>query len=151
MVGKTVSLMAANKAFVYTFFVALTLITLFITLIPAENLEEESFHRFDKLGHVLLFFVWTFILGFIMIITKKRKRVRLLTIFVIATFFGVAIEIVQELLPYGRFASYLDIVANMAGSLIALFILWSIQNKYQSYLMPEYQKNNINTGNSLDS
>lgn len=150
MIGKSVLFIARHKTSFYTLFAVLTVATLILTLTPSDAIDQETLHHYDKLGHIGLFFVWTFMLGFSFIIQKKR-RAPLLAIFIAATLFGISIEISQELMSNGRFASLLDIAANMGGSVMAIAALRGIQTNYQSYLEPYLSKNNIKQRNTLDS
>lgn len=150
MIGKTVSFFAAHKYIVYVLFTFITILTLYLTLIPPRGIPEITLFEYDKIGHFLIFFGWTFMLGFSLII-RNRKFAPLFKIFLAGMFFGISIEIAQELLPYGRTASVWDAVADTAGSFTAVVLLWGIQTKYQSYLKPVLSKNNIKRGNTLDS
>jgi len=150
MIGKSVLFIARHKTAFYSLFLFLTIATLLLTLTPSDAIDQETIHHYDKVGHIGLFFVWTFMLGFSFIIQKKR-RAPLLAIFIAATLFGISIEISQELMSYGRFASLLDILANMGGSVMAIAALRGIQTNYQSYLEPYLSKNNIKQRNTLDS
>ncbi|NBC26157.1 MAG: hypothetical protein GVY08_04805 [Bacteroidetes bacterium] len=150
MIGKSVLFIAKHKTAFYSLFIILTIATLLLTLTPSDAIDQETIHHYDKVGHIGLFFVWTFMLGFSFIIQKKR-RAPLLAIFIAATLFGISIEISQELMSNGRFASLLDIAANMGGSVMAIAALRGIQTHYQSYLEPYLSKNNIKQRNTLDS
>jgi len=150
MIGRTVSFFAAHKYIVYALFTFITLCTLFITLTPTRGFPEVSLLEYDKLGHFLMFFGWTFMLGFSLII-RNNKLAPLFRIFIAGVIFGISIEIAQELLPFGRNASFWDVVADTAGSFVAVMLLWGIQTRYQSFLKPALLKNNINRGNTLES
>ncbi len=150
MIGKSVSFLAGHKILVYTLFVLITVATLMLTLLPPRHISDSALFQYDKLGHFLMFFGWTFMLGFSLMI-RKRKLAPLLGIFLTGTLFGISIEIIQELMPFGRTASFWDAVADAAGSFTAVILLWAIQSRYEAYLKPILSKNTIERRNTLDS
>jgi len=150
MTGKTVSYLARHKYVVYILFALITVITLFLTLVPREVLEGHSVFEYNLLGHFLMFFGWTFMLGFSIII-HSEKLAPLLLILIAGIAFGIFIELAQLFLPYGRNATLKDVLADAAGSLAAVVLLWGIQTKYQAYLRPVLSKNTTIDRNTLDS
>ncbi|KAI1385887.1 uncharacterized protein F4822DRAFT_356819 [Hypoxylon trugodes] len=72
----------------------------------------------DKVLHFFTFFLLT--LAFYWIIDTNRRRTLNLTIVVCTICLGVGSEFLQGFLPNGREFDPYDIVANVAGSLIAL-------------------------------
>jgi len=77
-----------------------------------------SYKQSDKFLHFFTFFLLT--LFFYWIIETNRRRTLHLTLFVCPLVLGVGSEIVQGLLPNGREFDPLDVVANVAGSLLAV-------------------------------
>lgn len=114
---------------IYILFCVATIITLLLTLLPPSSFEGQKVFQYDKLGHFLIFFGWTFLFGLSWII-RKRKGVQLIFIFVVGALFGISIEFAQELLPYNRTLSYYDMIADIIGSFTAVLFLWFIQNRY---------------------
>jgi len=150
MTGKTISFLARHKYVVYSLFALITVVTLFLTLVPREVLEGRSVFEYNLLGHFLMFFGWTFMLGFSIII-HSEKLAPLFVILIAGVAFGIFIELAQLILPYGRNANITDIIADAAGSLAAVVLLWGIQTKYQAYLRPVLSKNTTNARNTLDN
>lgn len=150
MTGKTVSFLARHKYVVYLLFALITFITLFLTLVPREVIEGPRVFEYNLLGHFLMFFGWTFMLGFSIII-HSEKLAPLFLILMAGIAFGIFIEAAQLLLPYGRNATVKDVIADAAGSLAAVGVLWGIQTKYQAYLRPVLSENTTNARNTLDS
>jgi len=150
MTGKTISFLARHKYVVYSLFALITFITLFLTLVPREVIEGHRVFEYNLLGHFLMFFGWTFMLGFSIII-HNEKLAPLFLILIAGIFFGIFIEFAQFLLPYGRNATVKDVIADAAGSFAAVALLWGIQTKYQAYLRPVLSKNTTNARNTLDS
>jgi VanZ family protein len=106
-----------------------TLLTIYLTTFPSEKIIEVELFRYDKIGHFLIFGGWTFLIGLIQLVYLERIRASLLPIVIIGISFGGAIEIAQYLLPYGRYASWLDMVANILGCLTAFGVLKIIQKQ----------------------
>ena len=138
MIGKLISFLAERKYLVYTLFIAITVVTLALTLMPPDNFQNTRLFSYDKIGHFLMFFGWSFMLGF-SIILYSRKDAPLLFIFVAGTMFGIAIEYLQEMLSFGRTASMSDAAADSAGTLFAVLLLWWIKTKYRKHLRPIFK------------
>ena len=129
MIQKMIIFLLRNKLLVTSLLVLATAGILFITLVPSEHLGESSIYQYDKLGHFLIFFFWTLVFGFYTF-SKNLTNTNLLIIFSIAASFGISIEILQELLPYGRNGNIYDALADIAGSLLAIIFLYIIKNRY---------------------
>ncbi len=142
MIGKLISFLAERKYVVYLLFAAITVITLLLTLLPPDNFQGKALFSYDKIGHFLMFFGWSFLFGFSLILYSK-KEAPLLFIFVAGTLFGISIEYMQEMMSYGRTASMSDAAADSAGTFTAVLLLWWIKTKYRDYLTPVLSKNNI--------
>jgi VanZ family protein len=106
-----------------------TLLTIYLTTFPSEKIIEIELFRYDKIGHFLIFGGWTFLIGLIQLVYLERIHASLLPIVIIGIAFGGAIEIAQYLLPYGRYASWLDMLANILGCLTAFIALKFIQKQ----------------------
>lgn len=150
MIGKSIAFLAGKKYVVYSLFIVITLVTLLLTLLPPENLQGENLFKYDKIGHFLMFFGWSFMLGFSLII-HGNKKAPLLLIFIAGSLFGLSIEFLQELLPYGRTASLHDAIADAAGSFSAVILLWWMKDRYKNHLKPTHRKNTISPGNTLET
>ncbi|KAF2851129.1 hypothetical protein T440DRAFT_467874 [Plenodomus tracheiphilus IPT5] len=77
-----------------------------------------TYKQSDKALHFVAFFLLT--LSFYWILETSRRKVLQFTFTVCTLGLGVASEVVQGLLPIHRQFDYYDIVANVAGSLLAL-------------------------------
>lgn len=150
MIGKLISFLATQKYVVYFLFVALTILTLLLTLLPPDNFQGSSVFNYDKIGHFLIFFGWSFLFGFSLIL-YSRKDAPLLFIFIAGTVFGLTLEYLQEMMSVGRYASLRDAAADSAGSLTAVLLLWWIKTKYRKHLTPILTKNNIKERNTLET
>lgn len=105
-----------------TLITLLTLGTLALTLIPGDYFKANGIWSYDKAGHLLLFGSWTYLIGLYYYISSDKK-LHLFTIFIIGVAFGIAVELLQYLLPLNREAELFDIAFDALGSLISILIL----------------------------
>ena len=82
----------------------------YLSLRPSVQLVEVN----DKVGHFIAYFTLMFVMG---LGFWKRKK-ELLMAFVISAIYGVLMEIGQYFVP-GRSFSFLDMLANASGALLA--------------------------------
>jgi len=114
-----------SKYLVPGLFILLTLIMLFLTLVPMGTLGSSAIWGYDKLGHFLLFASWTFLLGAFLYVNNSYK-LNLFTIFFIGVSFGILIEVFQYLLPFQRSAELFDIAFDSLGCLAGVLALKKI-------------------------
>ena len=110
--------------------VGLTLILLALTLMPARYLAQNRIFSYDKIGHLLMFGSWTFLLGLYHSVSTSA-RTNLWVVFFIGFSFGALIELIQYGLPFlKRHADIYDVVFDTAGCLLAVFVLkWIIPDE----------------------
>ncbi|MDT8414740.1 MAG: VanZ family protein [Flavobacteriaceae bacterium] len=97
--------------------VFLTVLSLVPVKIPDQKLPSNS----DKWVHVFFYFVLTILVYFNLIQRLKKKPQHILIIFAIglSVVYGIIIEVLQVALTNYRSADFLDILANISGSLLA--------------------------------
>ena len=103
------------------------LITLYLTVMPAEYLVESRVFQYDKLGHFALFGGWAFLYGLFMMYYRRKTDVGLNRIFWIGFMFGAMVEMYQYLMPVNRSGSLYDLSANALGCLAAVLALGIIK------------------------
>lgn len=128
MIDKLILLFIKNKGVIYTLFALITIAILLLTLMPPDNLGSHRIFRYDKLGHFMMFFCWTLAYGLFSFAKKGPQKTRIIAIFFIGSLFGITIEVVQELMPYGRSGDLYDAIADILGSLTAAIILRFIKS-----------------------
>lgn len=128
MIDKIIQNLIANRGFIYSVFIAITAVTLFITLMPADQITNHRLFRYDKAGHFLLFFSWTLSFGLIML-SKKKNRANILIIVVAGCLFGFSIEFLQYVMPFGRGFEEYDVIADFLGSMAAGLTLGWLRSK----------------------
>ena len=112
-------------------FICWVLITGFASLAPAESFGETDFQlpHLDKVVHFLMYFILAILAcgaamsqpGF-----KNSDGPRMVTIYtwtaLLAFLYGSFLEIMQELMDMGRHFDIWDIIANIAGTFVGIFI-----------------------------
>jgi len=126
MIEAYYSWLIKQKALIVTSFIATTIGIMALTLMPSESLESSKLFEYDKLGHFFIFFIWTFLFA-LSVATFKNRKTPLFFIFLAGSLFGISIEILQYLTPYGRSANFIDAAADIAGSLAAVLLLRYLQ------------------------
>jgi len=121
--------------------IIVTILTLALTLLPADRVLPNQVWAFDKLGHVCIFGGWTFVLGYYVLISKP-EHFKLFGLFLSGVFFGGLIEILQYMSPYQRKADIFDLTADSIGCFLAIIVLHKIAEKKH--------QNNKKTGSSLE-
>src|SRR5699024_11446761 len=100
-------------------FMCLTVLMLVLTLLLAESFADNKIWSYDKLGHLLLFGSWTFLLGLYHSITRTETT-NFWVIFLIGASFGIVIEILQYSLPsLNRQADIFDVLFVSVWCLLA--------------------------------
>ncbi|MFH5833551.1 VanZ family protein [Halalkalibaculum sp. DA3122] len=100
----------------------MTIAALLLTLIPADYLSKSTIWSYDKIGHLLLFGSWTFLIGLYSMV-KYPQNVNLWKIFSVGVLFGGVIEILQYLLPVNRHGNILDFCFDALGAIGAVLLL----------------------------
>jgi VanZ family protein len=132
MIKTFIQYLVKHKLLVYFLFAVVTLAIFMITLAPSEYLGRSRIYQYDKLGHFALFFSWTFFYGFLSFTRRGADRTNILAIFLVGSFFGIGIEVLQWLMPFDRSLDVYDAVADVLGSLTAATLLKIVKVKYLS-------------------
>lgn len=107
--SKYLNLLSKNQ-FKIVFFISL-IIVLYFALIPESSELLFDFKYFDKIKHILVFFLLSFLLNRASSDTSKRIR-NSIALFI----FGIFIEFLQFYMP-DRQVSFSDLLANLIGIL----------------------------------
>jgi VanZ family protein len=124
LVRLTKSLLVHKQLF---FWVALywTGIILFFCLIQSNNIPSVSISNLDKYVHSFFHFVFT-LLWFVFFkkqLNEENGTLSLSISFLFSVFFGIGIEILQELFTATRKSDVLDVLANLSGAALAVFVI----------------------------
>ena len=102
-------------------YILTTLLILFGTLMPNSDLPEYQVFNYDKVMHISAFMAWTLATG----ITWRAfqpKRVSLAILIIVPLLFGIAIEILQGILPTDRSPEWIDIIFDALGTFLGILI-----------------------------
>jgi glycopeptide antibiotics resistance protein len=114
-----------------------TLLIVYLTIVPSEQLIDVKMFKYDKAGHFIIFGGWTFLVGLIQIIYFGNLKRALFPIPLAGTLFGALIEVMQYILPFRRHASFEDMIANTLGCLLAFVVLLLIRKYLRTFSTSE--------------
>ena len=100
-----------------------TLILIILSLIPVPDLGLPKFKLFelDKLVHFCTYLIFTIIWGL-----NSHSKIKIL---IFSILFGLGLEILQHILPFGRCFDWGDFIANSLGVLFGTIILFYLKKK----------------------
>lgn len=113
--------LAENTNWILSALVLITIITLFLTLLPSHKLPHLKVFAYDKVGHFLMFGSWTFLLG--AYLSLADYPINWWVVFLIGVCFGVGIELLQGLPVVNRDPDVFDALADSCGCLVAVLLL----------------------------
>jgi len=82
----------------------------------------------DKTVHFLFYFVLTLLWNFALQKKYKNWALKYIIVFVLIVY-GIVIEVLQGVLTKNREADIYDVMANSAGALVALIVIFWLKNK----------------------
>ena len=112
---------------------AFAVLILVLSSIPADYFPRELFFSWDKIYHVIEYFVFTVLVG-MSYITSDKRRLRMKWIpytLRIGIIFPILDELYQSLIP-GRLSSWFDVLADLSGVTIGIITLVYYYEKHLS-------------------
>ena len=107
----------------------------FFCLVQLNNVPLGEVSNLDKVVHVFFHFVLTLLC--FLFFQKNTNAVNslkpMIISFLFSVFFGISIEIAQELLTTTRHADVFDVLANLAGAILSIvfIILFDLKTKFR--------------------
>jgi VanZ family protein len=104
-------------------------------LLPTKEIPKlfDTFIPIDKLVHLFIFLVLTFLwLLYVNNVLNDTKPIVLLFILVACLFYGILIEVIQELFVLSRGAEVLDVIADLLGASLGLLLFRNYKNRITS-------------------
>ena len=106
--------------------ISYTILIVVLSLSPIPRaIPNFKFFEMDKLIHLTMYFILILLWG-INLISFKFSLIKILFLTI---FFGLLIETLQYLLPFGRNFDLGDIIANSVGAIIGIIILLFYKKK----------------------
>lgn len=100
-----------------------TVSVIILCLISFSTLPSIGVSDADKYVHATFHFVFTMLWGMYFWKQQNKLRIpRIITVVFISLSFGILIEFLQETWTTTRQGDILDVAANLAGALLALFV-----------------------------
>ncbi|MDB4590275.1 VanZ family protein [Flavobacteriaceae bacterium] len=104
-------------------------------MLPTKEIPKlfDTFIPIDKLVHLFIFLVLTFLwLLYVNNVLNDTKPIVLLFILVACLFYGILIEVIQELFVLSRGAEVLDVIADLLGASLGLLLFRNYKNRITS-------------------
>jgi len=98
------------------------------SLVSLSNMPRVNVLGKDKTVHFLFYFVLTLTWNFALQKKYKNWALKYIIVFVVIGY-GIVIEVLQEVLTKTRQADLCDVIANSAGALVALIVIFWLKNK----------------------
>ena len=98
------------------------------SLVSLSNMPRVNVLGKDKTVHFLFYFVLTLTWNFALQKKYKNWALKYIIVFVVIGY-GIVIEALQEVLTKTRQADLYDVIANSAGTLVALIVIFWLKNK----------------------
>lgn len=115
---------------IYNWLAVLWTFTIIVLCLEStNNLPKIKVKEIDKLVHACIHFVFTFLWFLTFINFKLNFKKAILCAFLFSMFFGISLEILQKLLTTTRQADILDVLANVAGAFLAVFLINYLERK----------------------
>ena len=106
-----------------------------VFLVPAKQVPSlfDFYIHIDKLAHIFIFLVLSFLwLAYIDRVLTNTKPIVLFLALLGCLLYGIIIEVSQELFVRSRKAEALDVLADLFGASIGLFLFWNFKDRIKS-------------------
>ncbi len=123
------NLLVPNKIYIWLA-VLWTMTIIVLCLESTADLPKIKISGFDKFAHAIIHFVFTFLwfMSFVNLKIKFKKSV--LFAFLFSVFFGIMIEVLQQILTTTRQADILDILSNITGGFLAVCLVYYLDKRH---------------------
>ncbi len=119
----------------FTICVSYSVVVTIVFLVPAKQVPSlfDFYIPIDKLAHIFIFLVLSFLwLAYIDRVLTNTKPIVLFLALLVCLLYGIIIEVSQELFVRSRKAEALDVLADLFGASIGLFLFWNFKDRIKS-------------------
>ncbi len=122
------NLLVPNKIYIWLA-VLWTLTIIVLCLESTADLPKIKISSFDKIAHTIIHLVFTFLWFMSFKNLKIEFKKAALSAFLFSIFFGIMIEILQQILTTTRQADILDVLANITGGFLAVCLVYYLNKR----------------------
>ena len=119
----------------FTICLSYSVVVTIVFLVPAKQVPSlfDFYIHIDKLVHIFIFLVLSFLwLAYIDRVLTNTKPIVLFLALLVCLLYGIIIEVSQELFVRSRKAEALDVLADLFGASIGLFLFWNFKDRIKS-------------------
>ena len=119
----------------FTICLSYSVVVTIVFLVPAKQVPSlfDFYIPIDKLVHIFIFLVLSFLwLTYIDRVLTNTKPIVLFLALLVCLLYGIIIEVSQELFVRSRKAEALDVIADLFGASIGLFLFWNFKDRIKS-------------------
>ena len=119
----------------FTICLSYSVVVTIVFLVPAKQVPSlfDFYIPIDKLVHIFIFLVLSFLwLAYIDRVLTNTKPIVLFLALLVCLLYGIIIEVSQELFVRSRKAEALDVLADLFGASIVLFLFWNFKDRIKS-------------------
>ena len=125
---KRIKILLEDKAIFIA--ISITIFIAILSLIKTDNILLESFSNSDKVYHAIAYFF--LMLSWLYTFHKKEAFNKNVKYVILACFiYGIIIEVLQGITTTYRTASYLDMLANGSGVVLAVLAFHLFEKKFR--------------------
>jgi VanZ family protein len=119
----------------FTICLSYSVVVTIVFLVPTKQVPSlfDFYIPIDKLVHIFIFLVLSFLwLAYIDRVLTNTKPIVLFLALLVCLLYGIIIEVSQELFVRSRKAEALDVLADLFGASIGLFLFWNFKDRIKS-------------------
>ena len=119
----------------FTICLSYSVVVTIVFLVPTKQVPSlfDFYIPIDKLVHIFIFLVLSFLwLAYIDRVLTNTKPIVLFLALLVCLLYGIIIEVSQELYVRSRKAEALDVLADLFGASIGLFLFWNFKDRIKS-------------------
>ena len=119
----------------FTICLSYSVVVTIVFLVPAKQVPSlfDFYIPIDKLVHIFIFLVLSFLwLAYIDRVLTNTKPIVLFLALLVCLLYGIIIEVSQELFVRSRKAEALDVIADLFGASIGLFLFFFLLDRIKS-------------------